>query len=466
MPPIRTYEEAKAAGLYKQEPWYRLEFKPPGMSQEAWNAIKKQKKARNEALEKQKKILEREKKLATMEEKTSRVKSSLPVLNSFSKDIDTDKVIGLPPNYLFDQDLAISDRELILSSMPIMAIYPAYPGLPDGERAGLQTFNLEYERGREIYKLILDSAFGENRSIYSTDEHCIYVAFTNDASLTESFSSEFGESRFEQLGNLTAGAAEELRYMTGETSMKGALKRMGESMGPVLGTLTKAGGGIVGVGEAALETLSGGAGLSKILSGSKIDFPQMWKGSAYSPSYSVSIRLYNHNPRDFRLHKKLIVEPLAKLLAFVTPISDSPSTFTYPVLCSVSCPGLFMLKAAYVSSIEVIKGGDANNISFIQRPGIVDVKMTFNDLYGTIIAEDKSKTEGFAKDPFRPTFKEYIDHMVSFADLPAGPGTVIDTELDEVATIGKKETEVVGPVNEPTPRVPTSSNTRWEDLVS
>lgn len=421
-------------------------------------------KSKNKEAEERSKEIERKRKLSDMQEQVSEVKSSIPVLRSFSKAIDPDKVIGLPPNYLFDQGLASSDSELVLASMPIMAIYPAYPGVPDGERAGLQTFNLKYERGREVYKLILDSAFGEDRSIYSTDEHCIYVAFTNDASLTESFSSEFGESRFEQLGNMTAGAAEELRYMTGETSMGKAVKSMGESMGPILGTLTKAGGGLVGLGESALETLSGGAGLSKILSGSKIDFPMMWKGSAYAPSYSVSIRLYNHNPRDFRLHKKLIVEPLAKLLAFVIPISDSPSTFTYPVLCSVSCPGLFMLKAAYVSSIEVIKGGDANDISFIQRPGIVDVKMTFSDLYGSMIAEDVSKTEGFAKDPFRPTFKEYIDHLVSFTDLPAGPGTVIESETVDVATVGKKDT--VETTNDPTPRVAISSTTLWTDLVS
>lgn len=431
-----------------------IKWRDPKMTDAQWKAYKETQKRKSKETEERAKAIERERKLATMQEKVSKVKSTIPVLQSFGKTMDPDKVIGLPPNYLFDLDLASSDRELILASMPIMAIYPAYPGLPDGERAGLQTFNLKYDTGRDVYKMILDSVFGKRNSIYSTNEHCIYVAFTNDASLTESFTSEFGESRFEQIGNMTAGAAEELRYMTGKASMGEAIQGMSEKMGSILGSLTKAGGGLVKLGEKALEGISGGAGLSKILSGSKIDFPQMWKGSAYAPSYSVSIRLYNHNPRDFHLHRKYIVEPLAKLLAFIIPVSDSPSTFTYPVLCSVSCPGLFMLKAAYVSSIEVIKGGDANDISFIQRPGIVDIKMTFNDLYGSIIAEDTSKTEGFAKDPFRPTFKEYINHMVSFADLSAGPGTIVDAELDEVTTIGKKD---VGPVADPNTATPRNA---------
>jgi len=441
-----------------------VQWRDRRMTDEQWKAYKETQKKQNEADKARSNEIEAQRKRAVMQEEVSKVKSSIPVLRSFSKDIDPDKVIGLPPNYLFDQTLASSDRELILASMPMMAIYPAYPGLPNGDRAGLQTFNLKYDTGRDKYKMILDSVFGENSGIYETKDHCIYVAFTNDASFTESFSSEFGESRFEQLGNMTAGAAEELRYMTGQASMGASIKKMKESMGPILGTLTGAAGGLVGLGESALEAVSGGTGLSKILSGSKIDFPQMWKGSAYAPSYSVSVRLYNHNPRDFQLHRKYIVEPLAKLLAFIIPVSDSPSTFTYPVLCSVSCPGLFMLKAAYVSSIEVIKGGDSNNISFIQRPGIVDVKMTFNDLYGSMIAEDESKEEGFIKDPFRPTFKEYIDHMVSFADLPYGPGTVVESSEEEVATIGKKE--FVETTSDPTSRTTLRATTLWTDLVS
>lgn len=463
--PIITRQQAEEAGLYKDQPWYRVELKPPGMTLEAWDSVQKQKKARNDALEMLRKEQEKERQKKELQENVSQVSTPVPISRSFSKNIPLDRIIGLPPSYIFDGNLNDSDIEIILSSMPIMAIYPAYPDLPDGKRAGLQTFQLKYERGREIYKLILDSAFGENSGLYSIDEHCIYVAFTNDASLTESFSSEFGESRFEQLGNLTAGAAEELRYMTGKASMGEAIKSMGEKMPMILNSLTKAGGGLVELGEKALEGISGSSGLSKILSGSKIDFPQMWKGSAYAPSYSVSVRLYNPNPRDITLHRKYIVEPLAKLLAFVIPVSDSPSTFTYPVLCSVSCPGLFMLKAAYVSSIEVIKGGDANDISFIQRPGMVDVKISFNDLYGSIIAENKTIDQGRSSDPFRPTFYDYINQLSSCTDLPAGPGTVLESSYDEVATIGKKETEGEEPTNDPTPRVPTRSTTRWQDLV-
>jgi hypothetical protein len=440
-----------------------VNWRDPNMTQEEWDAWLKKDNAKSEAEKKYAADLERARRLSVMQEKVNTVKSSIPVLETFNKSIDPDKVIGLPPNYLFDRNLSLSDSEFILSSMPIMAIYPAYPDMPDGDdnRAGLQTFKLNYELGREKYKLILDSADVD----YSTQDHCIYAAFTNDASITESFSSEFGESKFEQIGNVTSSAAEELRYMTGKASMGEAIKGMSENMGTILGSLTKAGGGLVGLGEKALEGISGGAGISKILSGSKIDFPLMWKGSSYAPSYSISIRLYNYNPKDLGLHKKYIVDPLAKLLAFIVPLSDSPSTFTYPVLCSISCPGLFMLKAAYVSSIEVIKGGDANNISFIQRPGIVDVKMSFNDLYGSIIAEDVSLEKGFAKDRFRPIFKEYINNLSSYTELPAGPGTVSEYSFEEVATIGKTDTADTV-TNDPTPRVPTSSTTLWTDLVS
>jgi len=395
----------------------------------------------------------------TMHEKADEVRSVLPTARTFNKDLSIDKVIGLPPNYSFGEPNA-SDDAFILSSMPIMAIYPAYPGRPDGKKVGLQTFHLKYPLGREKYETILKSAGIQS---YSKTEHCIYVAFTNEASLSESFTSEYGESKFEQIGNIASSAAEELRYITGTASMGEAVKSVGQHMGAALGTLAGAAGTVAGWGEAALEKISGGTGVSKILTGSKIDFPQMWKGCSYSPSYSVSIRLYNYNPRDLNLHRKYIIEPLAKLLAFVVPISDSASTYSFPVLCSVSCPGLFMVKAAYVSSIEVIKGGDANNISFIQRPGIVDVKMTFNDLYGSMIAEDPASEP--AKDPFRPTFEEYVQHLGSYSELPAGPGTMPIAVVTEEATVSSGG-PVVETSNDPNTRTSDEARAKVEEILA
>lgn len=335
-----------------------------------------------------------------------------PMIDTVYKDEFTN-IIGLPPSYIFEPDLSsgISDGNLIRASLPVMTVYPAYPRLPDGERAGIQLFSLDYEEGVGIYQQILNSAGIQMDPL----EKYINIAFQNDASITESFSCEYGESKFESIGNIAAESMAELRYMTGSKGGGEALKEMGRKLGEggLGGKITGALTGVVGAGvgqlEKGLEWLGGGSGLSKMITGSKIDFPMMWKGSGYSPSYSVTVRLYNPNPKDDEWHNKFIVEPLAKIIAFTIPVSDSPSTFSFPVLCSVMCPGLFQVKAGFVSSVEVIKGGDSNNIAYIQRPGMVDVRITFNDLYNTMIAHGLSEI----KDKFRPTFSEYVEQLKS-----------------------------------------------------
>ena len=108
-----------------------------------------------------------------------------PVPDSFKKS-DEIEVIGLPPSYVFEPDTSDGDDgTFVKTTLPIMALYPAYPALPEGERAGLQLFNLDYETGLKKYSEILQSVNVE----WDTSKRCLYVAFQNDASITESFSS-------------------------------------------------------------------------------------------------------------------------------------------------------------------------------------------------------------------------------------------------------------------------------------
>ncbi|MCK5021113.1 MAG: hypothetical protein KAS32_29150, partial [Candidatus Peribacteraceae bacterium] len=145
-------------------------------------------------------------------------------------------------------------------------------------------------------------------------------------------------------------------------------------------------------------------GLGNVMLGDKADFPMIWKNSSYSPSYSMTIRLHNPYPNSDIAHIKFIITPLAKLMALTLPRSSSESTFTFPFSCSVICPGLFRLKAGFISSLEVIKGGDGQDIAFSQRPATLDIRISFTDLYNSMII-------GSAGDNQRPTFADYIEDM-------------------------------------------------------
>lgn len=359
-------------------------------------------------------------------------------------------IIGLPPieAYMVDQGAPPSEvvEHLLKSSMSLMAIYPAYPkyGSQDDKNNGLQLYHLDWDEGRTKYMGIL-----QNANVYTGDISanggCVYVAFLNETSISESFTVQYGDSMFESIGNIGSQTARELRAITGKENMGEAFKAIGKNMKEGEGVMSEIAGrmaGAVGGVSSYFENKLGSLG--KILSGSKVDFPQIWQGSAYSPTYSMTIRLFNPFPEDDDSHTKFIIEPLAKLVALTLPISDSVDTYTFPVMCSVTCPGLFRVKAGYISSLEVIKGGESNTISFLQRPSIVDIRMSIEDLYGTMIGFGSTEP----KDKFRPYFKDYVSQLISSTRIPK---TAAEWSAAEQSDLGIDQINAPPPPNSQEP---------------
>lgn len=367
------------------------------------------------------------------------------VIRIFNKDVPN--VIGLPPSYIYEAAGGLGHDYLVLSGIPIMSIQPALPipaKEPD-EGMALQLFDMGFKEGWDRYNEILGTLYGQGsgaktaysglQKLRSTTTGNILVAFMNDASISESFTSEYSESRFEGIGGFSNDILSELRYITGSKGVGESISKIApkgwleeESRGIGIGKTIGSAANVAGwttkkMGEIGELVVGGGAGYTKILSGSKIDFPQVWRGCSYNPSYSVTVRLYNPYPKSLESHITFIVEPLAKLLALIVPVSDSKSTFSYPLLCAVSCPGLFCINSGYISSLDIIKGGDSNAISFNQRPLMVDIKLTIGSLYNTLISHGfentmKRSVFGFGQkseiaigDRFRPTFRDYIHQM-------------------------------------------------------
>jgi len=330
---------------------------------------------------------------------------------------DPTEIIGIPPSYVYDPD---PTQKMALASIPIMAIYPAYPKYGTKGKKGIHLYEPNYADGKKQYNRILESA-----GVPLMAGNCIYATFLNNTSITESLSVEYGESKFEQIGNVASSTVSELAYITGSSgNIKEITNKISEQMGKsgTLGSIFGAGVDLMGSTGGALQKFidNMAPGMGKIMAGHQIDFPMIWKGANFSPSYSMTIRLYNPNPKNMDDYRNFIVYPLAKLIALVIPISSSESTFYYPVVCSVSCPGLFKVKAGYISSMEIIKGGESNDIAFNQRPGMVDVRITIGELYNTLIAAGQDEEGNIirSKDKHRPMYSDYINQMMSEAHVP------------------------------------------------
>lgn len=345
-------------------------------------------------------------------------------------------IIGLPPSIYYEPDII----PLVLNTMPIMELTPGLPEYGNdvgGDNQGIKLFNFNEIDGIDQYNRILAGSHISSGNLTFP----IKVAFLADTQITESFSNVYGESMFEQAANFGLPFATELQYITGKTDVGSALKsiadRYNEGAGKNgkidLGKDLKSFGGLTNALLNMSEKISSGvvnqfaniagtlqnlaksyfpnAGndLINLLSGHNIDFPMIWRGSNYTPNYSVTVKLYNPDPYSEASYTRHIIDPLIKLLAFVVPVASpgASSTYTYPVLCRVNCPGLFQIRSGYVSNIDVIKGGEGNDLSFQHRPGQIDVRMTFGSLYNSMISD---VTQEIA-DQDRPTLEHYIRNL-------------------------------------------------------
>ena len=400
-------------------------------------------------------------------------------------------IIGLPPTAYWDnagvygEDAKVASGVIERNALAVMGIMELYPGYPkfgvtgsDGkDEAGLQLYRVavgteQAAPGKDgslmavndRYKQVLSNAGFENFS--NSLAIPIKIAFQNDMTVSESWQSDYGETDFENTANgAESSMLQQLRAITGASSGSQAIADATAGLtqgGGLVKGVTGALGTAASAGVGALEWAGGkigGAAAMKLLSGSKVDFPMIWKSSSYQPSYSFTIRLYNPNPSSPDSYERFILFPLCQLIAFTVPLSDSPYTYNFPFLCKAKCPGLFNIQAGYVSSIDALKGGEGGGITFQHQPSIVDVKFTISDLYSTMIDGDPEDM----KSQDRPTLRKYFDVMRDWTNYKGirptdggSPGQASNTSSNSPDTIPAPPTKADVAAGGPGPRVADS----------
>jgi hypothetical protein len=163
-------------------------------------------------------------------------------------------------------------------------------------------------------------------------------------------------------------------------------------------------------GDSALSrTLGGGMNLvSKMMAGHRIDFPQIWSNSGYSPSYSVTIRLYNPNPGSKQSTLKYIAGPLATILCLAVPRTLNGASYRWPFYHKIRVRGLYNLDPAVITNITVVKGGDQQQIGYTQMMGMCDIRIDFISLHRSMLLDEKEPTIDN-----RPTVRNYIEELTN-----------------------------------------------------
>lgn len=321
-------------------------------------------------------------------------------------------VYGLPPSTW------ISD-EMIVNSMPVMEITPCKP---------------HFESGLNLFSVIDDTAkYNEILSRHGfTTPNPIKAAFLADSFPTDSFTNDYGETFLQKFTDVASMGMSQLAQMTGSQTGTQAIKNIGTAFSDIGKGVGGATGGIIsGAGGTAVDIaggmerllknmqtgqaqslsglIGGGANLvNKMVAGHRVDFPQVWRNSGYTPSYTATIRLYNPNPGSYETTLQYIVGPLAVFLLLALPRSDDGRTYNWPFFHKIKATGIYNLSPAVITNITVIKGGDQQQISYNQKLAIVDLRIDFTSLYNSILIEEGNNT--FTN---RPTLRSYLDALNS-----------------------------------------------------
>jgi hypothetical protein len=321
-----------------------------------------------------------------------------------------DRIIGLPPSSY------ISDAEMH-NSMPTILIYPQKPKLSSG------TTLFTLQSAEDDYTKIINN-LGFSPSFPIT------VAFQAEALPTETISNDYTETFLQKFTDVASQGISQLMQMTGSSTLsEGAGKigsdmvNMGEKMKGGLGQILKTGGGGVLLAADELKSfqtylkesgsgdanfLGGAAGtIDKMMAGHRVDYPKVWGNSAYSSTFSISIKLFNPRPGHSGDTNKYIIGPLAILLALGTPRTGDGYSYNWPFFHKVIAPGFFRLDPAVITNISIVKGGDHQQLAFTKTLGMVDVRIDFASLYESMVVEEPGTPTLLS----RPTVKNYLDNL-------------------------------------------------------
>jgi hypothetical protein len=310
---------------------------------------------------------------------------------------------GLPPG-------SHVSNHMIYDTMPVLEIHPGEPNLTEG----LSAFRIK-ETQATFEKLLANQGFSA--------PYPLRFAYIADSFPSDSFSNEYGETFLQKFTDVASQGFSQLTQMTGARDVTGAvkslgstIKEMGKKIGGPMGGILELGGG---AGESAAQTathiknslhgssLGGMANIvDKMVAGARVDFPQVWRNSGFTPSYTVTIRLYNPRPGNEEATKRWIVGPLAVLLCLCVPRSDDGQTYNWPFFHRILSSGIWDLDPAVITNLTIIKGGDQQSIGWNQRLGIVDVRLDIGSLFTSMLVEEKGMVSN------RPTVRTYLNALL------------------------------------------------------
>lgn len=234
---------------------------------------------------------------------------------------------------------------------------------------------------------------------------CFYIESENQISLD--FSNSTGESMLSSGFNQMSDYGNEIRFVLG-TAASYELEKISDGVETSLQSINDFAAkysnpnGIVNKLRTAATTLAVGG---------KMIFPEIWKDSEYSPSYSANIKLISPDQDNFSIFINILV-PMYHLLALTLPRALGANGYYSPFLVRGFYKGYYNWDMGMITGMTINKGGEGlwNDNGL---PTQMEINLSIKDMYKTLAMTPQSGAEGGIPQFLRNTpFVDFIANSV------------------------------------------------------
>ncbi len=140
-----------------------------------------------------------------------------------------------------------------------------------------------------------------------------------------------------------------------------------------------------------------------------IDIPEVWKGSAFSKSYSFTIQLRARYGDPTSIFQSIYI-PLIMLLCAALPRSVGDNMYTSPFIINAYCKGKFAVPCGMITDMTITRGKDEFGWNNTNLPTAVDVNFSIKDLSPAVFLgmQDIGFFDTFSRNT---NMMEYLDTM-------------------------------------------------------
>lgn len=219
------------------------------------------------------------------------------------------------------------------------------------------------------------------KSFFNASENIVFY-LDGMTQVSESFGNNTTESSLAATINGFSDTAKEIQFILGD--QKSVVSSMVEGAGNLTDSITQSLSGLVGtVGGGLLGSLAK-SGVTTVLQGGKIIFPEIWQDSSYERDYSLEIKLRSPDHDNLSIYLNILI-PYIHLLALCLPkgSEEDPNAYTSPFLVKAFCKGMFNVDMGMITSMSVTKGAECcwNDDGL---PTQIDISLTIKDLYSSL----------------------------------------------------------------------------------